>query len=264
MVIAPATKLEHLDSMLQALFGTLSCDDGRDIASLLYFGRSTAVVDDKIEVFPVKRITGNSVYGTYVVWLDSLAGNAPRHIEVHKTDHHLFGRMLLRNSWSNRLPGYRGPNRQLWDYRFEVDKIKLETVPGSDRSIMTSFEVRETIQFNRGSAMSLRRTVVKLSNVRLECSDLDLDPALAIPDGTPVRIEDSPDIKAEWRDRAVFRIADQGALERFEGVDLSKIGPRRNPWLIGLNGVVFLALVYVWFARRRHAVSNEASAEKPS
>jgi len=263
MYTPPPTRLEHLDCMLQALFGTLACDDGRDIASLLFFGRSTAVADDKVDgIFPVKQITGNSSYGSYIVWLDTFAGNAPRHIQVHKTDHHLFGRQLLRNSWSNRLLGNRRPNGpRWWDYQFEVDKIKLETVPGSEHSIMTHFEIRETTMLEGSNELSMRRTVVKLSNVRFECADYELDPVLAVPDGTTVRIEDAPDIKAEWRNRAVFKVAQEGALERFEAVDLSSLAPRRNIWLIGLNGAVFLALVYVWFARRRHAVSNEASAE---
>src|SRR5439155_18427064 len=105
----PGTKLESLDLMLQALYGRLPYDGGRDFVANLRSEKESGATDEQIGSYPVKRIRTNGAYGAYSVSLDFTAGNAPRRIEVLKVPHHLFAGRPLRNYQGSRDPSSRYP-----------------------------------------------------------------------------------------------------------------------------------------------------------
>jgi hypothetical protein len=246
-------KVEQLDYMLHALYGYLPFDGDISLASILLLNNDATVTSNTtLDGHDVKRIVGHSNYGRYSLWLDLTAGFVPRRIESHKTDESLFaGKQLSQSPKNNDVDG-RHPLGQIHEYNFDVGMVELAIVPGTQHTIMSSFEIVETKVYDNGERFS-HRLAVKLSNVRFECSDADLKPVLAAPDGTSVYFNEAPSLKGEWRQGAVVKLVDQDSLRRFEGLSSSgdtNTNWGRRGWLIALNVVAVLVLLYFWTVRR--------------
>lgn len=252
----PGHRLENLHSFLHTLFGSLPDDSGRDLVSILQSSEASASTHETVDGHSVILIRSKSDYGTYGIWLDPACGYAPRRIESRKTGNDLFAgrRLALFQQRSN--SGDRHPSGRIRERRFEVGNVELSLVPGSDQSIMSRFETRDIRLYQGGESFIQRRTV-RLSNVRFECTDGELEPKMTVPTGTQVHIRDAPGIRAEWRDGTVHKIIDEKALERFEGLGSpGNAGARRRMWLIVLNLTVVVVLLFVFIVRRYRAVQQ--------
>ncbi len=249
----PHIEVGYLDPVSNTLHGILSDDSGRYVVDIMRSDGRNEVSDELVDGVPVKRLTSTSTYGRYSVWLDPAAGDAPRRIELRKGADDLFNGVPL-SSYRLNDPQDRHPNAAMREYRFDVDKVLLTSVSGSDRFAMSNFEVRITQLYNDGESF-VQRHDVSLATFRYECTDADLRPTMAIPDKTRVHIQDAPMLQAEWVNDEVVKVVNQDVLRQFEGSANSGVAPRH--WLLALNvaAAVVLGLYFLWRRRLRRTAT---------
>ena len=199
-------RVENQDVMLSAFYGQFTFDDDRDVASFLPAKELVTPVDEEHDGIRVVRISGRGPYGTHTVWFDVVVAGVPRRIELRKSGNDLLRRTPLPKTPNVRPAGYeRMPAGRVVDFRFDVGGIQITSIQPGDQPVTSSFETKESRQYDSGG-LYVQRTDVRLSNVRFECRDADLEPQMKVPNGTEVTCVDSPGIKAEWRNRAGSQI----------------------------------------------------------
>jgi hypothetical protein len=236
--------------IFQGLYGAIPYDGANSFGGVILMDLQHTIRDEDIDGHRVKCITSQSAYGTHRLWVDPEAGYAPRRFECQKKNYDLYGNTPISMLKPITDLGDRRPHQRPVEFRFIVDQVQLSPIASSATPIVSRFQFSE-IRLYEGGATFIRRTSVKLSNIRLECTDADLTLTLAVPDATPVTIQDAPSIRAIWQDGEVVKSIDRDALLRFDGVELKARSTRR--WtLIAMNTVAILILLWL-LVRRWHA-----------
>jgi len=145
-------------------------------------------------------------------------------------------------------PGRIWPAAKLIATDLVIDRINIEKL--DDRPITTGFRMQLRYKYNDGQELLVLNEVTG-SNLR-ESGRAAFTPTIAIPDGSHVQVELTPQINYVWRGGRIEPESSPGVLGVFEGG--AHLGVSSWRWgYIGL--VVFTAIVFggfgiIWWRRR--------------
>jgi hypothetical protein len=189
---------------------------------------------------PAVLLEGTGRYGSRKLWLDPARGYLPLRIEARKGPADLLGDKPV----SMTTGGGRFPEGNMTEVLLTVDNVRHEEIEG--RHILAAF--RQTITYK----FTGNKTFVWTSEHELR--DVDLSPdfdapgaflvSTEIPNGTPVYIDEAPNIPYRWADGRAVKGIDRRVVEATQNATFGDDTPSGTV-AIALLSIVGIAAVCV-------------------
>lgn len=188
--------------------------------------------------------------GTLTAWLDRRYGFLPRRIELRRNASDKMGAEGPRVAEFTTSPGKIYPMAKLVSTFLVIESVDLGEFNGTP--VTRGYTSTEIYSYDDGQSLTFH-TRFSVEDLRRP-EERDFAPIIPIPDGTPVHVQSTPQIRYLWRQGRIEADPMAGAIGAFDGVRNSRghgQSRARTRILVLGNVAIALALGVIWIARRR-------------
>jgi len=239
--------LDHLREV-QILFGQLADDDDKPLAEVILSGKNSAR-NVQLDGRPVVLVEADNAYGAQQVWFDPARNYWPvKMILTKRADDLEFGKPLATVNYD--VVGYPPGVRK----EIVRDFGNVTFTRFGERDMISGFTYTEGQSFLDGAAATTRSAVALEQFAYPDVNAADaFRLTMKIPDGTPVSMQDDPQVNYVWKNGAPVKRIEEAALKPFDSVTFVN---SKGGWLrvitMAVCGIACVCLA-IWLVRRRMA-----------